>query len=304
MIVKQYYFFFLFGNKINLSFIRNLPVISGAVSMITRHFPQIASHKIVSFFQKIANKKIAIEIFSFKMMSNTNKLYLIPTPIGKRKENFVLPEHTLEVIKKLNCFIVEKPQTSMNFLQWIGHPIPDYKLTIRVLNKKTPDHEVFSFISLMKEQDVGLMSEAGAPGVADPGAALVNLAHEGGYRVVPLVGPSSVLLALMASGLNGQNFAFHGYLPLRDADRLKELSALEEESKKKHRTQIFMETPHRNNVLIDILLKKLHPSTRLCIACNITQPDEFIQTKRIYNWKESSIPDLQKKPCLFLINSA
>lgn len=236
-------------------------------------------------------------------MKIDSTLYLIPTPIGKRKENIVLPAHTLEIIKKLTRFVVEKPQTSMSFFQWIQHPTPDYKLTLRVLNKKTPEHEVYSFLQLFKEGDVGLMSEAGAPGVADPGAVFVNLAHENGINVVPLVGPSSILLALMASGLNGQNFAFHGYLPISEADRIREIQQLENESKRVYRTQIFMETPHRNSVLLETLKSTLHPATRLCIACNITQPDEYIATKQIQAWKESSAPDLQKKPCLFLINA-
>jgi len=229
------------------------------------------------------------------------KLYLIPTPISKRKENISLPDYTLEIVKRLNCFIVEKPQTSQSFLQWIEHPTPPYKMTMRVLNKKTPDQEIFSFLKFLKEQDVGLMSEAGAPGVADPGSKLVQLAHDNDIEVVPLVGPSSILMALMASGMNGQSFAFHGYLSINEGKRIREIAELEQESSQKDRTQIFMETPHRNEQLYDILLKKLRPSTRLCIASNITQKDEFIQTKTVHHWNKSTKPDLQKKPCLFLI---
>lgn len=230
-----------------------------------------------------------------------NTLYLIPTPIGRRKENLVLPEHTLEVVRSLHCFLVEKPQTTQSFLQWIKHPTPNYEITLRVLNKKTPDQEIFSFLSLLKEQDVGLMSEAGAPGVADPGAKFVQLAHENGYNVVPLVGPSSILMALMASGMNGQKFAFHGYLSLKNSERLRQLNDLEQESASNNQTQIFMETPHRNDQLFSLLLKKLRPSTRLCVACNITQPDEFIQTQTIHHWRSGAKPDIQKKPALFLI---
>lgn len=232
-----------------------------------------------------------------------NKLYLIPTPISKRKENLTLPEHTLEVTKKLSCFVVEKPQTTQSFIQWIKHPVPLHEITMRVLNKKTPDQEIFSFLKLLEEQDVGLMSEAGAPGVADPGAKLVKLAHDNGHVVVPLAGPSSILMALMASGMNGQSFAFHGYLSLNDNRREKEISELEKESAQQNRTQIIMETPHRNQQLYELLLTKLRPSTRLCIACNITQIDEFIQTKAVHHWKKSAPPDLQKKPALFLIYS-
>ncbi|MDX1591709.1 MAG: SAM-dependent methyltransferase [Balneolaceae bacterium] len=232
------------------------------------------------------------------------KLYLIPTPLGKQKENTVLPEHTLEIARSLHCFIVEKAQTAQSFLKWIKHPVPDYKLTFRVLNKKTPDQEVFSFLKLVKEQDTGLMSEAGAPGVADPGARLVQLAHDNGIEVVPLVGPSSILLALMGSGFNGQRFAFHGYLSLNDSQRKKELSQLEMDSSKMDQTQIFMETPHRNDSLYQLLISRLRPSTRLCIACNLTQPDEWIRSAAVQDWASSPKPDFQKKPALFLIYSS
>jgi 16S rRNA (cytidine1402-2'-O)-methyltransferase len=236
-------------------------------------------------------------------MPTKHTLYLIPTPIGKRKENRVLPEFTLKIIKNLTCFIVEKPQTSISFLRWINHPVPDFKMTLRILNKKTPDHEVYSYMKLLKEQDVGLMSEAGAPGVADPGSTLVKLAHENGFNVVPLVGPSSILLALMASGLNGQNFAFNGYLPIDEGKRISELQSLEANSMKNGQTQIFMETPHRNLSLFQTMLKTLKPSSWLCVACNLTQPDEMIVTKRIDKWKKEGAPELQKKPTLFLINA-
>lgn len=236
-------------------------------------------------------------------MDHNHSLYLIPTPIGKRKENLVLPEHTIKVIQNLDCFIVEKPQTSISFLKWIGHPLPEYKITFRVLNKKTPDHEVFSYLTLLKNGDVGLMSEAGAPGVADPGSGFVSLAHDNGYRVIPLTGPSSILLALMGSGLNGQQFSFYGYLAINENERHAEIRFLEEFSLKTGQTQIFMETPHRNQTLYQTLLEALNPGTKLCIACNITQEDEFIQTKRVSDWKQADPPELQKKPALFLINS-
>jgi len=230
-----------------------------------------------------------------------NTLYLIPTPIAKRRENLVLPQHTVEVIRSLNSFIVEKMQTTESFLQWIDHPTPTYKQTFRVLNKKTPGHEVLSFLELLKNEDVGLMSEAGAPGVADPGSAFVDLAHQRNYRVVPLVGPSSILLALMGSGMNGQSFAFHGYLPIDEGGREKQLRDLEMESASSKRTQIFMETPHRNMVLYDQILKICRPSTKLCIACNLTADDQILKTQTLMAWKRSPTPDLQKKPALFLI---
>lgn len=231
----------------------------------------------------------------------SNKLYLIPTPLGKRKENVSLPEYTLKIIRKLNCFIVEKPQTAQSFLQWIEHPLPNYEITMRVLNKKTPDQEIFSFMQFLKDQDVGILSEAGAPGVADPGAKMVKLAYDHGYDVVPLAGPSSIVLALMASGMNGQCFAFHGYLSLNDAQRIREIAQLEQESAQKAQTQIFMETPHRNEALFDLLIEKLRPDTKLNISCNLNMPDEFVKTMAVHQWRNTPKPDLQKKPALFLI---
>lgn len=231
-------------------------------------------------------------------------LYLIPTPIARRKENLVVPEHTIEIIRSINIFVVEKMQTAQSFLQWINHPTPDYKQTFRVLNKKTPGHEVISFLQLFKDGDVGLMSEAGAPGVADPGAKLVDLAHQNNYAVQPLVGPSSILLALMGSGLNGQSFAFQGYLPIQENQREKRIQELERESASSSQTQIFMETPHRNMSLLDQLLKTCRPSTKLCIACNLTADDQILKTRRIMDWKNSPTPDLQKKPCLFLLSAS
>jgi 16S rRNA (cytidine1402-2'-O)-methyltransferase len=148
------------------------------------------------------------------------------------------------------------------------------------------------------------MSEAGAPGVADPGARLVQLAHDNGIKVVPLVGPSSILLALMGSGLNGQQFAFHGYLSLDESRRKKEISQLEADSSTLNQTQIFMETPHRNESLYNLLISRLRPSTRLCIACNLTQPDEWIRTATVQKWAASGKPDFQKNPSLFLIYSS
>jgi len=232
-----------------------------------------------------------------------NTLYLIPTPIGRNKENEVLPEFTIQKIHSIENFVVEKAQSAFSFLKWIKHPLPDYKLTVRVLNKKTPDHEIISFMKLLEQGDVGIMSEAGAPGVADPGSKMVKMAHEQGYPVVPLVGPSSILLALMGSGLNGQKFAFHGYLPINENDRIKELKNLENESSRHNQTQIFMETPHRNELLFDQILKNCSPSTQLCVAANLTMPDQLLKTDVIHNWKQNKKPELQKIPALFLIHA-
>jgi len=237
------------------------------------------------------------------MSDKPSKLYLIPTPIYRQKENVSLPEHTVTIIRKIRCFVVEKPQTALSFLQWIDHPIPFHEITFRVLNKKTPDHEVFSYLKLIKEQDTGILSEAGAPGIADPGARLVSLAHENSIQVVPLTGPSSILLALMGSGLNGQAFAFQGYLPINKPKRQKKIQELEEESSRKKQTQIIMETPHRNEELFRELLSRLHPASLLCIANNLTSPDEYLQTKSVGNWKKMEEPNFNKKPTLFLFLS-
>jgi len=236
-------------------------------------------------------------------MTDQHTLYLIPTPIARRKQNLVLPQHTLDQVRTLDCFVVEKMQTAQSFLQWIKHPVPDYEMTFRVLNKKTPDHEIVSFAQLLRDGDVGLMSEAGAPAVADPGAKLVALAHQKGHSVKPLVGPSAILLALMGSGMNGQSFTFHGYLPINDSRRRQSILDLEKESASENRTQIFMETPHRNKVLFDQLLTICRPSTRLCVACNLTADDQMLETRLIHEWKSRPDPDLQKKPALFLLSA-
>lgn len=235
--------------------------------------------------------------------NSASKLYLIPTPIFRQKENISLPRHTVEKIRDIRCFVVEKSQTALSFLQWIEHPVPFHEMTFRVLNKKTPDHEVYSYLKLLKEQSTGILSEAGAPGIADPGARLVSLAHEHNIEVVPLTGPSSILLALMGSGLNGQSFAFHGYLPINKMQRAKTVQALQAESSQKKQTQIIMETPHRNEELFQELLSQLHPATMLCVASNLTSPDEYLRTKSVEYWKKSDVPNFNKKPTLFLFLS-
>jgi len=232
------------------------------------------------------------------------RLFLIPTPIFRQKENETLPRYTVEKIREIRCFIVEKSQTALSFLQWIGHPVPIHEMTFRVLNKKTPDHEVYSYLKLLKEQDTGILSEAGAPGVADPGARLVSLAHENNIEVVPLTGPSSILLALMGAGLNGQSFAFHGYLPINKSQRQSTIQTLQAESARKKQTQIVMETPHRNADLFRDLLSQLHPAAKLCVASNLTSPEEYLKTKSVDQWKTSEEPDFNRKPTLFLFLSS
>lgn len=238
------------------------------------------------------------------MTRTRTKLFLIPTPVYREKENRVMPEATLDVVRSLSCFVVEKVQPALSFLQWVKHPLQDYELTMRVLNKKTPDHEVAGFLKLFDEGNVGLMSDAGAPAVADPGSMLVKLAHERGIEVVPLSGPSSILLAIMGSGLEGQRFSFDGYLPLDEKKRVQRLMELERRSFSESMTQVFMETPHRNQTLFQLLLKTLDSETLLSVACHLTAPDGWIRTSHIYEWQQQPLPDLQQKPALFLIMKA
>ena len=235
------------------------------------------------------------------MNRTRSKLYLIPTPVYRQKDNQTLPEYTLSVARSLSVFVVEKVQPALSFLQWIDHPMKDFELTLRVLNKKTPDHEVAGFLKLFEQGDVGLMSDAGAPAVADPGSKLVKLAHERGIEVIPLTGPSSILLALMGSGLEGQRFSFDGYLPLDDKKRVQRIQDLEKRSLTETMTQIIMETPHRNHTLFELLLSTLELETHLCVACNLTAPDGWIRTSRVYEWQQQPQPDLQQKPALYLI---
>lgn len=229
-------------------------------------------------------------------------LYLIPTTLGKTPENNTIPEFTLNVIRKLDAMVVENIQTSVKFLQWVGDTIPEYKIDFYPLNKNTPDQEIFSFLKPLKAgRDMGIMSEAGAPAVADPGAKLVKMAHQNGIKVVPLVGPSSILLALMASGFNGQSFAFHGYLPIDAKKRKQAIIQLEGESRRHDRTQIFMEAPYRNNEIMKTILETCNPVTRLCVATDITLPSEDIRSMEIGEWKNISRPDLNKRPAIFIL---
>lgn len=229
------------------------------------------------------------------------KLYLVPTPLGKRKENLSLPEHTLSVVRGLNRFIVENIRSAQSFLQWIEHPLKPFEPDFRLLNRKTPDHEIYSFLSLIREGDTGLMSEAGAPAIADPGSKLVRMAHEAGHTVHPLSGPSSIVLALMASGLPGQQFTFHGYLPRDGHSRTRAITELESDSRKTERTQIFMEAPFRNQPLFEALVKTLQPETLLTVAVRLTMPDEEVITKPVSEWLADPKPDLNGRPAIFLL---
>ena len=228
-------------------------------------------------------------------------LYLIPVPLAENATAKSFTPYLVDTINSIKEYIVENEKTARKFLKEAGLKTPQNELIIHDYGKHNRDNNQTDFFAGLKAgNDVGLMSEAGCPGVADPGADIVNKAHQMDIKVVPLVGPSSILLALMASGFNGQSFTFHGYLPIDKGERSRKIKELENIASKHHQTQLFIETPFRNNPMLDEILKSASPQTRLCIACNITGEDELIQTKTIAGWKKS-IPDLHKKPTIFLL---
>lgn len=231
------------------------------------------------------------------------KLYLLPVPLGEDADpKNVLPETVARSIEFIDHYIVENEKTARRFIKAIlpTKKQPDLKLS--VLNKRTETSEHAGFLQpCMEGKNVGLMSEAGCPGVADPGAAIVKLAHEKGIQVVPLVGPSSILLAMMGSGMNGQSFAFNGYLPIDKGDKKTALKYFEKTSEERGQSQLFIETPYRNNKLLEDLLQLLQPNTHLCIAADITLDTEFIKTKTVAQWKKDK-PDLHNRPAIFIIH--
>jgi len=237
------------------------------------------------------------------MASNPKgKLYLIPIPLGDNDPMEVLPFTVQRAIESLDHYVVENEKTARRFIKKIAPEKPQPSLHLRTLNKHTEVQEHRSMIQPCLEGiSVGLMSEAGCPGVADPGAVIVKLAHELGIQVIPLVGPSSILLALMASGMNGQSFAFNGYLPIDKSEKKTTLKYWERLSLERNQSQLFIETPYRNNKLMDDLMQTLHPNTLLCVAADITLPTEYIKTLRIADWKRNKV-DLDKRPTLFILH--
>ena len=230
------------------------------------------------------------------------KLYLIPTRLGDNAPLEVLPMSVKKIIELVDDYIVENEKTARNFIKKISSGKSQPSLKISVLNKFTQLSELESFLNPCDEgKPVGLISEAGCPGIADPGAEIVKIAHKKDIRVIPLVGPSSILLAMMASGMNGQNFTFNGYLPIENSERKKALKALERESFNTNTSQIFIETPYRNNKLLEEMCKTLHPETNVCVACDITLPTEYIKTKTAAEWKNVTV-DLHKRPTIFVIH--
>jgi 16S rRNA (cytidine1402-2'-O)-methyltransferase len=236
------------------------------------------------------------------MASKLGTLYLIPCTLGDTPAEQVLPQHVINVARKLQHFVVEQPKSARQFLSALKPEQPIQSLHFATLNEHTAANELSALLApLLDGHDVGIISEAGCPGIADPGADLVNLAHRNGIRVVPLVGPSAILLALMASGLNGQCFAFHGYLPIAETERNKTITMLEIESAKRKQTQLFIETPYRNDKMFGALLTQCRPDTMLCVATDITLPSEQIQTFTIAKWKSQPVRQLNKRPSLFLL---
>ena len=236
-------------------------------------------------------------------MAQLGKIYLIPTTLGETENPFdVLPQKIKRSIELLEYYIVENEKTARKFIKSICPEKVQASLHLSSLNKHTQDSEYKQMINdCVEGKNIGLMSEAGCPGVADPGAVIVKLAHEKGIQVIPLVGPSSILLAIMASGMNGQSFAFNGYIPIDAAEKKAELKNLEKLSINKNQSQIFIETPYRNNKMLEDILCSLHPETYLCVATDITLPTEYIKTMRVVNWKKTKI-DLHNRPTIFIIH--
>ena len=237
-------------------------------------------------------------------MNATNKkgsLYLIPTTLGEVGPLEVLPLSIKRTVESINHYIAENEKSARAFIKKLSPGKSQNKLDIQLINKYTNAMELPSYLNpCLEGHDVGVISDAGCPGVADPGAEVVKIAHEKDITVVPLVGPSSILLALMASGMNGQNFAFNGYLPIESQVRRLEIKNLERRSKDLDQTQIFIETPYRNDKMLESLVQTLNKNTLLCVACDITLPTEFIKTQPVSFWSHYNI-DLHKRPCIFLI---
>lgn len=227
-------------------------------------------------------------------------LYLIPSPLGENEPREVLPEAVLERARQLKTFVVEEVRTARRYLSKAGLKGHIEELRFFTLNEHTRPEEVEELLAIFDEGDAGLITEAGLPAVADPGAQLVALCHRHGIKVVPLVGPSSLMLALMASGLDGQSFAFAGYLPAKTEERRRAIHAVEKRSAELRQTQIFIETPYRNDALMKDLVEACRPTTRICIAADITLPDETILTRTAAEWRKA-LPAIGKRPCVFLL---
>jgi len=232
---------------------------------------------------------------------NKGKLYLIPTPLGENGLHSI-PAYVVDLVHRIEFVVAERAKTARHFIKstGTGRPMPTYK--VDELNARVPDKDLAEMLTPVFEgKDVGIMSEAGCPGVADPGSRLVALAHRKGVEVVPLVGPSAILLALMASGMNGQSFCFHGYLSAKVDQLSNDLKRIEKNALRDNQTQLFIEAPYRNRQVVEQAAKVLSPQTLFCIAADLTLDSEYIATKRISEWRKAGPPDLHKRPVMFLI---
>lgn len=234
-------------------------------------------------------------------MASKGILYLIPATLGETAVDPVIPVTVKEVVNVIEEFIVEDERSARRYLKKMGISKPLDTLVLHLLNKHTRIEDASKYLAAIAEgKNIGVLSEAGCPGIADPGAEVVKIAHSKGIKVVPLVGPSSIILSLMASGFSGQSFTFHGYLPRERHERIRKLKDLERTAQQKDQTQLFIEAPFRNQHLLEDILANCSPGTPLCIACDITMQSEFIKTKTIAEWKKQ-VPDINKRPTIFLI---
>ncbi|HJA85770.1 MAG TPA: SAM-dependent methyltransferase [Candidatus Bacteroides avicola] len=228
-------------------------------------------------------------------------LYLLPVTLGDTPLDKVLPSYNLEVIAHIRHFIVEDVRSARRFLKKVNKEFDIDSMTFYPLNKHTSPADISGYLKPLQEGNpMGVISEAGCPAVADPGADVVAIAQQKNLKVVPLVGPSSIILSVMASGFNGQSFSFNGYLPIEAGERAKKLKQLEQRVYTEQQTQLFIETPYRNNRLMEDILHHCRPQTKLCIAANITCEDQYIKTQSVKNW-QGHLPDLSKTPCIFLL---
>lgn len=228
------------------------------------------------------------------------KLYLIPTPLGTGKTQNYLDAESLQIISQIKHFIVEEERTARRFISSLKLGINIPELTLYLMNEHIKPQDMIHYLDAASDNNIGLMSEAGVPCIADPGNVIVQMAHQKGIQVVPLIGPSSIIMALMASGLNGQNFAFNGYLPVQSKERMQKVRQLEKRSQTEHQTQVFIEAPYRNLQLLKDMTEACNPATRICIAVDLTLETEYIKTATAKEWK-NKLPEIHKRPAIFLM---
>ena len=232
----------------------------------------------------------------------TGKLYLIPTSLGDNAPLETIPISIKKIIESIDVYIVENEKSARRFIKAVSSGKSQSSLTLFTLNKFTDPLEIPLYLEeCYKGNNIGLLSDAGCPAVADPGAEVVKIAHEKNIKTIPLVGPSSILLAMMSSGMNGQNFAFNGYLPIEKVERKSKIKQLEKRSFDENQSQLFIETPYRNNSVLEDLYKTLNSDTKICVACDLTLPTEYIKTQTAKQWKHSKL-DFHKRPAIFIIH--